>query len=172
MSGNPSISEAADRARSLPNERGRALFAGGIVCIRRERTRNVGRNRKRPARWEVEGMRRFCRALIVLCFMIFPAARVMAQDPLPLQVVEQPLLLVGKTAASGVLQVVSFLNLTIGVPVACIGQAIADKSASGCSVGAGKAWDGSNFALCESGSLAVEAWTFGRVTWPPCRRSS
>ena len=117
-------------------------------------------------------MRQFCYALVALCAMIFPAARVMADDSLPIKVVEQPMLLVGKTAAAGVLQVVSFLNLAIGVPVACIAQGIADQSSSGCSVGAGKAWDGTDLALCESGRLAIDAWTFGYVTWPPCQRSS
>jgi hypothetical protein len=117
-------------------------------------------------------MRPFRHALVALCFLIFPAARVMADDSLPLRVVEAPVLLVGKTAAAGALQVVSFLNLVVGVPVGCIGQGIADQSASGCSVGAGKAWDGTDLALCESGRLAIDAWTFGNVTWPPCRRSS
>src|SRR5262245_53056878 len=109
----------------------------------------------------------FC-ALIALCFIGFPATRVMADESLPMKVVEQPIFLVGKTAAASVLQVVSFLNLTIGVHAACIVQGIADQSPSGCSAGAGKAWDGSALALCESGNLAIDAWTFGHVTWPPC----
>src|SRR5262249_19555804 len=104
--------------------------------------------------------------------MMLPAARAMADESLPIRVVEQPVLLVGKTAAAGALQVVSFLNLVIGVPVGCVAQGIADQSASGCSVGAGKAWDGTDLALCESGRLTIDAWTFGYVTWPPCRRSS
>jgi hypothetical protein len=117
-------------------------------------------------------MRPLCCALIALCATIVPAARVMADDSLPIKVVEGPVLLVGKTAAAGVLQVVSLLNLTVGVPVGCIAQGIADQSASGCSVGAGKAWDGTDLALCESGRLAIDAWTFGYVTWPPCHRRS
>lgn len=113
-------------------------------------------------------MRQCVCALVALCVVSVPAARVMADESLPLKVVEQPLVLVGKTAASGLLQVISFLNVVIGVPVACIAQGIADQSASGCSVGAGKALDGTDLALCESGRMAVDAWTFGHVTWPPC----
>ncbi len=116
-------------------------------------------------------MRPFCRALVALLFMIFPAARVMADEPLPLKVVEQPLVLAGKMAASSVLQVLSFLNLSIGVPVACVAQGIADQSPSGCSAGAGKAWAGSELALCESGRLGIDALTFGYATWT-CQGSS
>ena len=117
-------------------------------------------------------MRPFCCALVALCFMIFPAARVMADETLPMKVVEQPIMLVGKTAAAGVLGAVSVLNLYIGVPVACIAQGIADQSSSGCSVGAGKALAGSAFGFCESGRLAIDAWTFGCVTRPPCKQGS
>jgi hypothetical protein len=114
-------------------------------------------------------MRQFC--LVALLFMIFPAARVMADEPLPIKVAEQPLLLAGKLAASSVLQAVSLLNFSIGVPVACIAQGIADQSFSGCSVGAGKAWAGSELALCESGRIGIDALTFGYVNWP-CQGSS
>jgi hypothetical protein len=153
--------------------RGLVLLAQGFVRIDAGAPRNVGWNQNRPARtWEVEGMRPLCYALVALCFMIFPAARVMADEALPIKVVEEPIMLVGKTAAASMLEVVSFLNVSIGVPVACIAQGIADQSSSGCSVGAGKALDESELALCESGRLAIDAWTFGCVTWPPCQQSS
>ncbi|HXJ37377.1 MAG TPA: hypothetical protein VMS22_25395 [Candidatus Eisenbacteria bacterium] len=116
-------------------------------------------------------MRPFRRALIALVFVIVPAARAMADEPMPIKVAEQPLLLAGKMAASSVLQVLAFLNVSIGVPVACVVQGIADQSPSGCSAGAAKAWAGSELALCEGGRIGIDAVTFGHETWT-CQGSS